>query len=134
MGSHEYCLPPGIYYIGDPQIMLNKIVYDTLVIDSGLHIFNGCICVINQTGFDEGIFKDIESTEYTITSGYIGIFPFSLCTDRSTDILSKYGKCINLYIPFFVRTGESGNFSIYTSDYELLLDTCIDTFEEMDLI
>lgn len=134
MCDNEYCLVPGTYCIGDPEIMLNRVVYDSFVIDSGMHIYNGCISIINETGFQEGIFKDVESTEYTITSGYIGIFPFPLCSNKSIDILSKYGKCINLFVPFFVRTSENGCFSIQTSEYQLLLDTSLENFEEMDLI
>lgn len=134
MSDNEYCLVPGLYCIGDPQIMLNKVVYDTLVIDTGLHMYNGCVSVISQTGFDEGTFKDMESTEYKITSGFIGVFPFALCTDKSIELLNRYGKCINLYVPFFVRTNDDGYFSIHTSEYQLILDTRIETFEEMDLI
>ncbi len=134
MTQDNYCLPPGLYCIGDPQIMLNKIVYDSLVIDSGLHIYNGYMSIINQTGFDEGMFKDPELTEYTIASGFIGIFPYSLCSDKSIDLLNRYGKCINLYVPFFVQTNEDGYFSIQTTEYQLILDTRIESFEEMDLI
>lgn len=121
-------LPSGMYYIGDPTLVLNR----ELDIDKqspALYERDHYMYAFDYTGFVEGRYKDAKhEVTYTIESGILGMFPSAFC---DIELVKLYGCSSYFSDPIMFYSSGKGYFEILSTNYSYIIDT---RMEDLDVL